>query len=507
MHPFRTVLSLALFAACALGAPPSQANVTLPAVLSDNMVLQRSMPIHIWGHADVGEKVTVTLAGDQASSVAGPDGQWQATLKPHAAGGPYSLTVTGKNTVTLSNILIGDLWLCGGQSNMEFTLRRAATATAAVAASADPQLRFFKVRTAKPNSPADDVRGSWVVSGPDTAGAMSAVGYFFGRDLRKAEGVPIGLISSNVGGTPAQSWTRGGALAANPDLQRRYVAPDSANQAKHDAAVAAYEAALAAAKAAGTKEPTKPFSFWPSSVLYNGMIAPLVRLPIRGVLWYQGESNSHDPEGYRALLPTMINDWRAQWNEPALPFLIVQLAPFGSHEGNDMAWAKTREAQTETARTLPHTGIVVITDLGLKDNIHPTDKEPVGDRLALLARKQVYGEKELVAEGPTYRAMQVMDNKIRVTFDNAGDGLTARGGEASSVPVPADHLVGFTVAGPDGIFVPADAKIVGKDTVEVSAAQVAQPKAVRYGFVNFPVVNLWNKNGLPANPFRTDHTP
>lgn len=504
MHSFRTTLGLALVAACALGARPSQANVTLPAILSDNMVLQRSMPIHIWGHADSGEKVRVTLAGDQASAVAGADGQWQATLKPHAAGGPYSLSVAGKNTLTLSNILIGDLWLCGGQSNMEFTLKRASTATAAIAASTDPLLRFFKVRTAKPASPADDVRGSWVVSGPATAGAMTAVGYFFGRDLRKAEGIPVGLISSNVGGTPAQAWTRAGALGANPDLKRRYVDPDSANQAKHDAAMAAYTTTLATAKAAGTKEPTKPFGFWPSSVLYNGMIAPLVRLPIEGVLWYQGESNTHDPEGYRTLLPTMISDWRAQWHEPALPFLIVQIAPFGSHEGNDTAWAKTREAQAETARTVPHAGIAVITDLGLQDNIHPTDKEPVGDRLALLARKQVYGEKGLVAEGPTYRAMQIMGNKIMVMFDNAGDGLTIRGGTASAVPVPADHLVGFTIAGTDGQFVPADAKTVGKDTVEVSAPQVSQPQAVRYGFVNFPVVNLWNKNGLPANPFRTD---
>ncbi len=505
MHSLRTALALALLAGGGMAALPAQANVTLPAILSDNMVIQRNMPIHIWGHADPGEQVTVTLMGDKASAVAGPDGQWQAALKPHAAGGPYTLSVTGKNTVTLSNVLIGDLWLCSGQSNMEFTLRRASTATAAIAASADPGLRFFKVHTAKPTSPADDVQGAWTVSGPDTAGAMTAVGYFFGRDLRKAEHIPIGLISSNVGGTPAQSWTRAGALAANPDLTRRYVALDSANQAKHDAAMAAYTTALAAAKAAGTKEPTKPFGFWPSSVLYNGMIAPLVRLPIEGVLWYQGESNSHDPEGYRTLLPTMINDWRAQWSEPALPFLLVQLAPFGSHEGGDTAWAKTREAQTETARTLPHAGIAVITDLGLQDNIHPTNKEPVGDRLALLARKQVYGEKELVAEGPTYRAMQSVGSKIRVTFDNVGDGLTIRGGEASAVPVPADRLVGFTIAGPDGQFVPAEAKIVGKDTVEVSAPQVPQPKAVRYGFVNFPVVNLWNKNGLPANPFRTDH--
>lgn len=484
---------------------PARADVTLPALISDGMVLQRNMPIHIWGKADPGENVTAALDGDQAATKAGPDGQWQVTLKSRPAGGPDTLTVTGKNTLTRSNILIGDVWVCSGQSNMEFTLRRALTGPQAIAASDDPQLRLFKVATAKLTALTDDVRGTWNQAGPTTTPAFSAVGYFFGRALRQAEHIPIGLISSNVGGTPAQSWTRAAVLTSDPDLKRRYVDTDAIGQAAHDAAMANYEAKLAKSKTDGTKAPQKPYGFWPSSVLYNGMIAPLTHLPIRGVIWYQGESNTHDPVGYRTLLPTMIRDWRGQWGEPEMPFLIVQLAPFDSKSDHSTTnWAETREAQVHAAQTLPNVGTVVITDLGTQHNIHPTDKQPVGERLALLARRDVYGEKNLVASGPTFRDWHVDGSKAIVTFDNVGDGLTIQGGVSSGVPVPADTLVGFTIAGADGVFVPATAQIVDKNTVEVSAPQVPQPKAVRYGFVNFPIVNLWNKNGLPASPFRTD---
>ncbi len=468
------------------------------------MVLQWGTAIPVWGKADPGEKVTVALDGDQATAITAADGQWQAALKPHTAGGPYTLRVTGKNTLTRSNVLVGDVWLCGGQSNMEFTLKRASNAADAIAASTDPELRLFKVRTAKPTAPADDVEGNWNAAGPDTTGGFSAVGYFFGHAIRTAEHIPLGLISSNVGGTPAQSWTRAEVLNANPDLKQRYVDPSAAELAAHDAAMTAYEAALAKAKTNGTKPPQKPYGFWPPSVLYNGMIAPLTPFPIRGVLWYQGESNTHDPVGYRTLLPAMIRDWRVQWHEPNLPFLIVQLAPFGSKSGNDMAWAELREAQQMAAQTLPNAALAVTTDVGTEHEIHYTNKQPVGERLALLARKFVYGEKDLVVSGPTFHSMRIDGNKAVLTFDNVGDGLTIHGGDSSGVTVPSDTLVGFTIAGADGKFAPAEAKIVGPNTVEDSSPLVTQPTAVRYGFINFPVVNLWNKNGLPAVPFRTD---
>lgn len=512
-------ITLCLFAIpCA-----AHADVTLSPLFGDNMVFQRDALLHVWGKASPGEKITVGLRNTAAGAITNADGTWEISLPPQKAGGPYNLVVTGeltvlsqntggngtlkaasKSTKTIKNVLFGDVWLCGGQSNMELSLQRASTGKEAIATSADPDLRLFKVGQAHPAAPADTLKGSWEVSDPTTTPRFSGVGYFFGRALRTAEKIPIGLISSNVGGTPAQSWTRESALAANPMLKSRYIDTYPANQAAHDKAMADYETALAKAKEAGTKEPVKPYGFWRYSGLYNGMIAPLTGFPIRGVIWYQGESNSSDPAGYAALLPTMIGDWRAQWQSPQLPFLLVQLPPFGTKAGDGLAWAQMRENQARTAQTLPNVGLVVTTDVGTQHNIHPTNKEPVGERLALQARRLVYGETSLVASGPTYRSLKINGRKAVITFDSVGGGLAIHGGQSSDAPVPADTLVGFTVAGADGNFVPAQAKIVGKDTVEVSAPEVTAPKFVRYGYVNFPVVNLWNKNGLPAAPFRTD---
>lgn len=500
MKPHCCVSSLALL----LVAGGARADVTLPAVFSDNMVLQRNAPVRIWGHAAPGEAITVRLSDGRATATAGPDGNWLATLKPQGAGGPYVLRVVGRNTLTLNNVQCGDVWLCGGQSNMEFSLKRALTGPQAIAASADPGLRLFKVGLARQDTPADDVKGSWKEAAPETTGGFSAVGYFFGRALRRAEHVPIGLISDNQGGTPAQAWTRADVLTASPELKKRYVDTNAPGQAQHDAAMAAYETKRAQAKAAGKKEPPKPYGFWQSSKLYNGMIAPLTRFPVRGVIWFQGESNANDPYGYRTLLPALIRDWRAQWGEPQMPFLIAQLAPFGSGAGGGTGWAEMREIQSAAAASLPAVGLAVTIDVGTQHDIHPTNKEPVGERLALQARRIAYQETGLVVSGPTYRGMAAVGGKITVAFDNAGDGLTVRGGDASGVAVPADKLVGFTIAGADGNFVQADARIVGKNMVEVSSPQVPAPRSVRYGFVNFPVVNLWNKNGLPASPFRAD---
>lgn len=504
MKTLRGTFPLMLLAALSATITAACADVTLPALIADNMVMQRGVPLPVWGSASPGERVTVSLPNDQAVALAGQDGQWQVMLKPRAAGGPFVLTAAGAKTAVRRNVSIGDVWLCGGQSNMEFTLRRASNGAEAIASSADSDLRLFKVRLAKPETPANDVQGTWSVSGPETTGAFSAVGYFFGRALRQAEHVPIGLISSNQGGTPAQAWTRMEALNASPELKRRYVDTGAAAQVKHDAAMAAYAAALATALANGTKPPDKPYSFWPYSRLYNGMIAPLTRFPIRGVIWFQGETNTHDPEGYRILLPAMIRDWRALWHEPEMPFLIAQLAPFGTHQGSEIGWALTREAQVDTAHILPNVGLAVTTDVGTEHDIHPTNKQPVGERLALQARKIAYGEKTLVASGPSYLSAKTTGPAIVVTFDSVGDGLTLHGGLSSDAPVPADKLTGFAISGTDGIFVNADAEITGRDTVTVSSPQVSHPLFVRYGFVNFPVVNLWNKNGLPATPFRTD---
>ena len=487
------------------GISSAHADITLSPLFSDAMVLQRNIPLRVWGNAAPGEKVLVTFAAKSAQTVTQNDGHWHVSLPAFSAGGPYELVVSGKNTLTRKNILVGDVWLCSGQSNMQFSLQRASTGAQAIAASADSRLRLFKVGFAQPIAPTDDVRSSnsWQSASPQTTGAFSAVGYFFGRALRKAENIPIGLIASDWGGTTAQAWTREAVLSADPNLKQRYIDTYPMLQAEHDRAMATYTAAAEKAKTEGKKEPQKPYSVWRYSGLYNGMIAPLTPFPLRGVVWYQGESNAKDPEGYRTLLPAMIRDWRIQWNQPTLPFLLVQLPAFGSKGNGDLAWARMREIQEETARHLPNVGIAVTIDVGDQHNIHPINKEPVGERLALVARKLVYGE-PILDSGPTYEKMRVEGNKVFVTFANVGEGLMLRGGELSGEPVPAEILVGFTIAGADGHFSPAEARIIDKNTVELNSPSVAEPKAVRGGYTNFPLINLWSKNGLPLHPFRTD---
>lgn len=491
-------------------APSAPNTITLVTLFGDNMVLQRNVSVPIWGHAAPGETVFVSLNKKQAAAKAGADGAWQAILPPQPAGGPYTLTVSGSQTtplLTRTGVLLGDVWLCSGQSNMELALRRAKNGAEAIASADDPGLRLFKVGQASPTIPARDVKATWKASNGESAATFSAVAYFFGRALRRTDAaVPIGLVETSVGGTPAQAWTREAALVADPDLKKRYLDTYPAEQAAHDQAMQKYSAALADA-APGKKAPQKPYSFWRPGSLYNGLIAPLTRFPLRGVLWYQGETNAKDPVGYRTLLPTLIQDWRAQWHDPALPFLLVQLPPFGSPAGNGMAWAEMREIQAQTAQKLPNVWFVVTTDVGLQHDIHPTDKEPVGERLALAARRTIYKQASVAAFGPTFRNVKINKNKAIVTFDNAGDGLIAHGGMASGQPVSEKELVGFMIAGADGKFVPAYVEIVGKNTVAVSSPDVPSPVAVRFGFENFPVLNLWNKNGLPAAPFRTDAPP
>ena len=480
------------------------ASLSLAALFGDNMVLQRNAPVPVWGTAAPGETITVLLGTQKSTAKAGGDGNWQITLAALPAGGPYPLTVSSDagQKVTRTGVLLGDVWLCSGQSNMEFALRR--DDNFQKAAAADPNLRFFKVAYAYPNAPASDVKGAWKPCDAESAGAFSAVAFYFARALRRANpGIPIGIIGAYVGGTPAQGWIREAALSASTDLKTRYIDTYPKAQAEHDAAMQKYEAALADAKTTGKKEPQKPYSFWHYSALYNGMISPLTRFPLRGVVWYQGESNAKDPDGYKTLLPVLISDWRAQWHAE-VPFLLVQLPPFGSPAGDKQAWAEIREIQSQTAQKLTNVSYVVTTDVGAEHNIHPTSKEPVGERLALAARSAVYKEPNLAAFGPTFQAVTLQGNRALVTFDNAGDGLMIKGGTVSGVPVSDTELSGFMVAGLDKKFVPARAEIAGKNTISVSSPAVAAPKFVRYGFVNFPVLNLWNKNGLPAAPFRTD---
>lgn len=433
-------------------------------LFSNNAVLQQGISLPIWGTADNGERVTVKFDGQTVSTTA-KNGEWMVRLKPLRSGGPFTMTIKGENTVEITNVLVGEVWICSGQSNMQWPVSQTVSAQETIAASSDPMLRLFTVPHTTQDAPARNVVGSWNECGPATVSEFSAVGYFFGRDLRKALNFPIGLINSSWGGTRVEAWTSKRALDPDPDIDKSIKAlPDWA------------------------KSPNR------SSVLYNGMIAPLIPYGIRGAIWYQGESNAGDAQRYRSRFPAMIRNWREDWGQGDFPFLFVQLAPFqaGKLDSSRSAWAELREAQLHTSLTCPKTAMAVITDVGECDNIHPKDKAPVGARLALAARAIAYDE-NVPYRGPLFKNMAVWNDRAVLTFTDAYGGLQAKGGE----------LNGFAIAGPDGAFSPARATIQG-DRVVVSSDAVPNPAAVRYGWADCPTVNLFNKAGLPASPFRTD---
>ena len=476
----------------------ASAEVRLPAVISEGMVLQRNAPLRFWGWADDGEMVTVEFLG-QTSSVKATRGMWEVTLKPvNIAGGPFRLVISGKNRIEFTDILVGEVWVLSGQSNMEFSLKSSFQSDDAIAKSANPNIRLFMVRNTRSDEPTSDVvvQQPWGAAAPETTAGFSAVGYYFGRSLNATLGVPIGLIEADWGGTPAEAWTPESRLSSNASL-KSIIDDYAAATPRFDEQLKAWQLASDNARREGTAVPNRP-NRRRYSELYNAMIAPLTRFPIKGVLWYQGESNSSRAMQYRELLPAMIDAWRAQWGIKDFPFLLVQLAPFQGSGSDKLEYAELREAQYLATQRLKNVGMVVITDVGEEKDIHPKKKQPVGERLALQARKLAYGETNLVADGPTLKKVRFEGAKAVLTFDNVGSGLVA------GADIEGGKLVGFTLAGDDGVFAVANAVIEGTDRVVVSAATVARPSAVRYGFVNFPVVNLWNKEGLPAAPFRTD---
>jgi sialate O-acetylesterase len=469
MYQRAPVLGFALTALACLQAQAARADVKPNGLIADGMVLQRDMKVPLWGTADEGEKVTVKFQ-DQEVSAAAKDGKWEVQLDKLKAGGPFEMTIAGKNTLQLKNVLVGEVWIASGQSNMEMSVAGAANAKAAIEQSANPMIHLFTVPKKPAAEPQTDVQGKWEECGPDTVRGFSAVAYFFGKDLQKALGVPVGLIHTSWGGTVAEAWTSHGMLEAHPELKGL--------AKKYDQAAAA-------------KNPNG------SSVLFNGMIAPLVPYAIRGAIWYQGESNAGRAYQYRTLFPAMIRDWRHHWHEGPFPFLFVQLAPFQKIEKQpqESAWAELREAQLLTAMHIPETAMAVITDLGDEKDIHPNRKAPVGGRLALAALALAHHRK-IEYSGPVYDGMKVEGDKVELSFKHVGSGLEAKGG----------RLEGFTIAGKDRKFVNAEAEARG-DKVIVWSPQVREPVAVRYGWANYPVVNLYNKQGLPASPFRTDDFP
>jgi sialate O-acetylesterase len=454
-------------------APQTPVGLELSPLFSDGAVLQRGMPIRVFGAAEPGMQVDVTLAGQSVMALANGDGRWGVWLEPLEAGGPHELRA---NHLVVRDVLVGEVWICSGQSNMEWPLGWAADPEATVAAASDGQLRLFKVPRAAADEPRrtaaegtdienQPVESGWAPCAPDAARLFSAVGYHFGSELRTALDIPVGLIQCAWGGTAAEAWTEADAFSADPSLDASRLRIDLADH-------------------------NRP------SQLFNGMVAPLIPTAFRGVIWYQGEANAGYARDYRDLFPAMIRSWREAWARPELPFLFVQLAAFlPRHEQpTESAWAELREAQAMTL-ALSHTGMAVTIDIGNATDIHPKNKLDVGRRLARLARADVYREAGLVSCGPTFKEMTVGDGEVRVSFAHA-DGLASKGSEPT----------GFAVAGADRVWHWAAARIEGSDAV-LSSKDVLEPVAARYAWADNPACNLYNGAGLPAVPFRTDDWP
>jgi sialate O-acetylesterase len=621
------------------------AQVKLPPLFSSNMVLQQGIEIPVWGQASPGEKVTVTLDKSTVSTKTWKDGKWLVKLPVLNYGGPFTLKVKGKNLLTFENVMIGEVWVCSGQSNMEFQLMNAKNAEAEIVASSHPNIRLFTVKRRISQTPQDNLEeGEWVECSPATSPRFSAVAYFFGRSVAEKLKVPVGLINSSWGGTVAETWTSNEMISQNPDFEKQmahlkkidlndyaksiekevkervgefstvdqgmqgeipvWAASDFNDSQWKSMPLPGYieqnglegvdgiiwfrkefeikpgeetiPATLYLAKIndsdhtylngiligstdqmadksrvytvpAGILKPGKNiltvqvedvggvcgiygdtaslkvqiektaiplygnwkykiglvkfnFALSPNSyptLLYNGMINPLVPFGIRGAIWYQGEGNASRAKQYQRVFPDLIKDWRNHWNQGDFPFLFVQLANFMKADTVpvESAWAELREAQSKTL-SLPNTGMAVTADVGEALDIHPKDKQTVGNRLALAAFKVAY-KQDLIYTGPVYKSMDKKGNTVILTFDQVGTGIKAKD--------KYGYLKGFTIAGEDRKFHYAIAVITGKNTIEISCPEVPRPEAVRYGWANNPDdSNLYNSADLPASPFRTD---
>jgi sialate O-acetylesterase len=488
------------------------ADVTLAPLFTDHAVLQRDKPVPIWGWADSGEKVTVTFQGKTGGATATSDGRWIVYLEafPALAQGA-DLTVAGKNTMVLHDVVVGEVWLCSGQSNMEFAVNRVQNAAQEISSAHFPLLRHFTVQRAVATTPSAVVKTSgWEQTTPETVGRFTAVGYFFARDLHQKLGVPFGLIHSSWGGSPIESWLSPAALASNPAFAvantrwQQMLADLPAKKMQFDAELLAWERAEAAARAAGPdkhalflkqrpkpRAPSGEVDHWRPTGLYNGMINPLVPYALRGLLWYQGESNADHANEYHALFASMITMWRRHFGQGDFPFYWVSLANYRVPDPSGRSYAFLREAQTQTL-TLPHTGQALAIDVGSPEDVHPANKQDVGRRLALIARTETYGIPGDYV-GPTFVSATREGTAMRVRLLHAG-GLVPH-----NKPVQSLEL-----AGADRKFYPATAKI-DREMLVVSSPSVREPVAVRYAWTNSPEANLYNGAGLPAVPFRSDN--
>lgn len=480
------------------------AEVRLPTLFSDHAVLQREVEVPVWGWATAGEEVKVSMAGQTASAKAGADGRWMVKLKGLAAGGPHSLSVQGTNTIEVKDVLVGEVWLGSGQSNMAMTVNRAKDYEAEKVKADLPEMRMFTVRSGASPTPTADVQGKWEVCSPETVGGFSATLFFTARELHRELKVPFGLINSSVGGTPIESWIDSGAQHAKSELKDYFEAKNSQTfdeagaKAAYEKQLAAWTAAVKKARAAGQTPPRKPRdplvlrkTKGDVGGLFNGKINGLVPYAIRGALWYQGEANSQPEKArfYRHQLSLLVEDWRKRWGYE-FPFAWVQLPNFASRGD---AWCEVREGMFQTL-SLPHTGMAVTTDIGEEKDIHPKNKQEVGRRLSMWALGTVYG-KPVAVSGPRFAGSEVTGSEVRLRFTHTDGGLVFKG-----------EPKGFVVAGEDKKWQEATARIESEQVIVTSSA-VAKPVAVRYAWAEMPPSTLWNGAGLPASPFRTDTWP
>jgi sialate O-acetylesterase len=482
----------------------------LDPLFNDHMVIQRNKRFLVWGTGTDGVKVTVTCRGESGSAEV-REGQWSVTLPVMGVGEPCELIVqTEESTITLVDIVFGDVWLAGGQSNMEWPLSKSEGAEFAIAAANLPLLRYYEVPKVAFEVEGIKFKSNWKTCTPENAADFSAVAYYYARELIASEQVPIGIIGCNWGGTSASCWVGEEVLKADPELS--IYTDEFAEQMQgfewqefkqinreYNDAVGKYNQKFEAGHKGEElglypwPPPLSPHSFMRPSGLYETMLRKVFSYTIKGVIYYQGESDAHRPEMYSRLLEVLILDWRRQWKDPELPFLFVQLPIYACNDNpTGEEWPLIREAQQQTAERVPFTGMAVLLDCGEAADIHPVNKKPVGERLALLALDKIYG-RAVKSSGPVYSGLRLEDGKAVVYFDYAEAGMLIREG---------DQLAGFEVAAEGGEFKPAEAEIHGS-TVWVSSGQVATPCYVRYGWANVTDANLMGVDGLPAAPFRT----
>lgn len=491
----------------------SKAEVTLPDILADSMVLQREQKVPIWGYAEAGEAVSVRFAGQEKKTRADKDGKWLVYLNSLSANAtPATMVITGDNKIELKGILVGEVWLCAGQSNMQLTLRETKDGEAAIARADHPMIKLFNVSREVAFKHEDGLLATWQSCTPESVKEFSAAGYYFGVDLQKELNVPLGLVNASFGGSQIEAWTPVEYLLASDELrptverEKMWKAERPQVKAQYEKDMEAWRAEVEKAKSNGNEPPRQPRvpdalrEYRIAASIYDNMIEPLIPFGIRGVLWYQGESNEERAEQYGLLLPTMIKSWREKWNQPKLPFGIVQLPNFRdvAPQPTDEAWSHLREQQRRTVVNTLHTGLIVTIDIGEAHDIHPHNKLDVGKRMSRWALADVYGQ-NITATGPIFEKAKVEGSKVVLQFDEVGEGLRILQG---------DQLQEFAIAGADRQWHWAEAKIVGKDRIEVWSDLVPKPKAVRYAFNNNPEnPNLTNETGLPASPFRTDNWP